>query len=165
MCLLRGRTGWQAFLRAMVTETLDAPKVPLSPASCSLSRKMGWVGPVCSVILWFRADHKWPINLLLADTFSISHGGIADFEAISQRNELECGQRGGRSLTPWFPNGEQRVDWRKKEGLCREKGLQTTPQNPGSRMRWLEAKRWIQENHSNLSFLICKMGIIIVHIS
>ena len=47
------------------------------------------------MILWFRADHRWPINLLLADTFSISDGGIADFEAISQRNELESGQTGG----------------------------------------------------------------------
>ena len=48
------------------------------------------------VSLWLRADHKWPINLSLADTFSISGGGITDFEAISQRNELESGQTGGR---------------------------------------------------------------------
>lgn len=49
------------------------------------------------VIHWLRADHKRPINLLLADTFSISRGGITDFEAISQRNELESGQTGGRA--------------------------------------------------------------------
>ena len=54
------------------------------------------MGPACPVILWFRADHKWPINLLLADTFSISDGGIADFEAISQCNKLESGQMGER---------------------------------------------------------------------
>lgn len=37
MCLLRDGTDWQAFLRAMVSETLDAPNVPLSPASGFLS--------------------------------------------------------------------------------------------------------------------------------
>lgn len=41
-------------------------------------------------------DHKWPVNLLLADTVSISDGGIADFEAISQCNELESGRMGER---------------------------------------------------------------------
>ena len=37
MCLLRDGTDWQAFLRVMVSETLDAPSVPLSPASGFLS--------------------------------------------------------------------------------------------------------------------------------
>lgn len=54
------------------------------------------MSPACPVRLWLGADHKRPINLLLADTFSISGGGITDFEAISQRNELESGQTGGR---------------------------------------------------------------------
>lgn len=54
------------------------------------------MGPACPVILWLRADHKWPINLLLADTFSISDGGITDFEAISQCNELEWGKQEGQ---------------------------------------------------------------------
>lgn len=95
MYLLQGRLSWQAFLRVMA----GYPQGPFecSPlAPCPGSRRTRWVSLAWPVSLWLRADHKWPINLSLADTFSISGGGITDFEAISQRNELESGQTGGR---------------------------------------------------------------------
>ena len=87
------------------------------------------MGAACPVILWFRADHKWPINLLLADTFSISDGGIADFEAISQCNELESEQTGGWRGEPFdaqkgavlVGGADRRLG--KREGLPKEKSL------------------------------------------
>lgn len=81
----------------MARDTPGAPHLGVQPlAPLSWLQRTGEVRPARPVRLWLGADHKWPINLLPADTFSISGGGITDFEAISQRNELESGQIGGR---------------------------------------------------------------------
>lgn len=84
---------WQVFLRMVVSETPDAPKASLNPASGFPSwLQKGWLGGSSADPL--VESRKWPINLLLAETFSISSGRIVDFKAISQHNGLGSGQMG-----------------------------------------------------------------------